>query len=72
MRQMFFFLIEVIRVDGVVNISPAISQGVVVEVFFVKVLVMVPGLFFLLMAFIWQDIMGGGVKGGRPCNKREQ
>ena len=52
MRQMFFFLIEVIRVDLVVNILLAISQGVVVEVVFVKVLVMVPGLFFLLMAFI--------------------
>ena len=49
---MFLFVIEVIMVDRVINISLATSQGVVVEVVFVKVLVMVPGLFFLLMAFI--------------------
>ena len=55
MRQMFFFLIEVIRVDRVVNISLAISQGVVVKVVFVMLLVLVwmlEGLCFLLVAFI--------------------
>ena len=55
MRQMFFFLIEVIRVDLVVNILLAISQGVVVEVIFVTLLVLVwilEGLCFLLVAFI--------------------
>ena len=55
MRQMFFFLIEVIRVDLVVNILLAISQGVVVEVVFVTLLVLVwilEGLCFLLVAFI--------------------
>ena len=55
MRQMFFFLIEVIRVDLVVNILLAISQGVVVEVVFVTLLVLVRMLesfCFLLVAFI--------------------
>ena len=55
MRQMFFFLIEVIGIDGVINISLAISQGVVVEVIFVTLLVLVwilEGLCFLLVAFI--------------------
>ena len=53
--QIFLFLIEVIRVDRVVNISLAISQGVVVKVVFITLLVLVwmlEGLCFLLVAFI--------------------
>ena len=48
--QIFLFLIKIIRVDRVVNISLAISQGVIVEVIFIKLLVF--DLCFLLLAFI--------------------
>ena len=53
--QIFFFVVEVIRVDLVVNILLAISQGVVVKVVFVTLLMLVwmlEGLCFLLVAFI--------------------